>query len=102
MDGRLTEATALVIALTIGAPAWGQAPDRPVPAPWTLQQEQGSQLVPGAQPPFSPRLDATVAVPRPAQSTQPPSQTMNNITARIFHHPESAPQDDSNKIISDN
>ena len=93
----MKEASALVIALTIGAPAWGQAPKSSVPAPWTLQQEQGSQLVPAAQPPFSPRLDATVAVPRPAQSAQPPLQTIDNITVEYFT-PETAPRDDPNKI----
>lgn len=73
MDRRLTGIALAIGILTIGAPVWGQVPKSPVAATWTTQHEPGSQLLPGAQPPFSPRdSSATVAAPAVAQSAQPP------------------------------
>jgi len=74
---------ALMIPLTIGAPAaLSQAPKRTVPAPWTIQQEAGSQLVPAAQAPFAPRLGTAPTPAGAAQSAQPSTAADNiEITA---------------------
>ena len=80
MDCRSTGSSALVIALTVCAPAWGQVAQSSVPAPLTLQQEQGSQLVPAAQPPFEPR---SAAVPPGASPAQTPSRPLESVAAGV-------------------
>ena len=100
MNVRLT-GTALVFALAIGAPAWGQAPKSTAPGPApAVQQEPASQLVPDALPPFSPRLDAAVAVPNPGQAAQPTSQIEDGAT--VDASIDGVPPDDPKKINENN
>jgi hypothetical protein len=62
MHRRLTT-TALVVTLAICAAAWSQAFTSPSGYPRAALQEQGSQQVPQAQPPFSPIADDGIAAP---------------------------------------
>ena len=74
MDGRRsTIIVALIIPLTIGSPAWGQAAKNSASSPRALQPETGSQLVPAAQPPFDPRpASAPGVLPNAQPLSQPP------------------------------
>jgi penicillin-binding protein 1A len=54
--------TAMAIVMLTAAPAWPQAATNSG-LPGAAQQEPGSQLVPAAQPPFSPAADGAMAKP---------------------------------------
>jgi hypothetical protein len=54
--------TALAIMMVTAAPAWAQAATNS-DLTRAAQQEQGSQLVPAAQPPFSPAVNSATAKP---------------------------------------
>jgi hypothetical protein len=65
---RLPQITVIATLMVIGAGAWAQPPTASG-LPRTAPQEQGSQLLPEAQPPFSPASDRpTVAPPKAAQA----------------------------------
>ena len=57
---KLTAAVAIMLAT--GAPGWVQAQTTSWGPPRTAYQDQGSQLLPEAQPPFAPKSDSKPAL----------------------------------------
>ena len=53
---------AVAIMLATGAPGWAQAQTTSSGPPRAAYQDQGSQLVPEAQPPFAPKPDSKPAL----------------------------------------